>query len=64
MAQVKVRALIPNTDAVFTRISDFERCSHYTDAVREITFRRLGNLGENAVLFSAEAAPSASPRSV
>ncbi|GAA1266440.1 aromatase/cyclase [Pseudonocardia aurantiaca] len=45
MPQVKVRALVPNTDAdaVFARISDFERYSQYTDAVREIALRRLGN---------------------
>jgi len=45
MPQVKVEALVPDTDAdtVFARISDFERYSHYTNAVREITLRTLGN---------------------
>jgi ribosome-associated toxin RatA of RatAB toxin-antitoxin module len=51
MPQVKVEALVPDTDAdtVFARISDFERYSHYTDAVREITVRPLGDgLAESA----------------
>jgi ribosome-associated toxin RatA of RatAB toxin-antitoxin module len=45
MPQVKVQALVPDTDAdtVFARISDFESYSHHTDAVREITLRPLGN---------------------
>jgi ribosome-associated toxin RatA of RatAB toxin-antitoxin module len=51
MPQVKVEALVPDTDAdtVFARISDFERYSHCTDAVREITVRPLGDgLAESA----------------
>jgi ribosome-associated toxin RatA of RatAB toxin-antitoxin module len=45
MPQVKVEALVPDTDAdtIFARISDFERYSQYTNAVREITLRPLGN---------------------
>lgn len=45
MAQVKVEVLAPEADAdtVFARLSDFERYSQYTDAVREITVRPLGN---------------------
>jgi ribosome-associated toxin RatA of RatAB toxin-antitoxin module len=44
MPQVRVEALVPNADAdaVFARISEFERFSHYTDAVREIILRPLG----------------------
>jgi ribosome-associated toxin RatA of RatAB toxin-antitoxin module len=45
MPQVKVEALVPNADAdaVFARISEFERFSDYTNAVREIILRPLGD---------------------
>jgi ribosome-associated toxin RatA of RatAB toxin-antitoxin module len=45
MPQVEVEALVPDADAdaVFARISHFEGYAQYTDAVREITLRPLGD---------------------